>query len=109
VSGCHLGCCSLHHCTLQQPVNHPQNKQTPTTVLSARFQKLTAAKPPPQIQQKTVELPVTLEELYLGATKVVSHSRQSYTEGGEAAAEARRLVVEVEPGMADGTAFVFEK
>lgn len=51
---------------------------------------------------------MTLEELYSGATKVVAVTRTVYGEGGEACTEARRVAVEVEAGMAEGTTFMFE-
>ena len=55
-----------------------------------------------------MELPATLEELCGGATKAVPHTRRVFGEGGDAMAEGRRVAVQVEPGMADGTTFVFE-
>jgi hypothetical protein len=55
-----------------------------------------------------VDLPVTLEELALGGPKAVAHIRTVHRDGGEPRAEARQLRVDIEPGMADGAAFVFE-
>lgn len=56
-----------------------------------------------------VELPATLEELYTGCTKVVVHSRLAApSSGGDPVAEPRRLSVAIEPGMPDGTTFMFE-
>ncbi|GBF89666.1 hypothetical protein Rsub_02836 [Raphidocelis subcapitata] len=77
-------------------------------VLSKRFEQLTAAKEPPKPQPTTVDLPVTLEELHSGASKSVSRARRAFGDAGEPMAETRRLEVKVEPGMADGTVFVFE-
>jgi hypothetical protein len=62
----------------------------------------------PPVQTVQVDLLVTLEELYTGAAKSVPRARRAYGEGGEAVAEARRLEVKIEPGMPDGTVFVFE-
>ena len=56
-----------------------------------------------------VELPVTLEELYTGCTKAVTVSRLVVPSGGgDPVAEPRKLAVAIEPGMPDGTTFMFQ-
>ncbi|KAI8474951.1 MAG: radial spoke protein 16 [Monoraphidium minutum] len=88
-------------------------------VLSSRFERLTTAKAPPPPPQKVADLVVTLEELYAGCSKVVVHNRVMQLPGGggdeagggggaAAVAEPRRLAVQIEPGMPDGTTFVFQ-
>jgi hypothetical protein len=54
------------------------------------------------------DLPVTLEELALGCTKQVTHRRKVLTELGELLGEQRTVTVHVQPGMRDGTSFVFK-
>jgi DnaJ family protein B protein 13 len=56
--------------------------------------------------QYTVEL--TLEEIYFGCLKKVSHKRKVLTEAGELIEEPRTLTIDVKPGLPTGTRFVFE-
>lgn len=51
---------------------------------------------------------MSLEDLYSGCTKTVVHNRTVFNDGGEAMTEVRRLAVQIEPGMPDGTTFVFQ-
>ena len=52
---------------------------------------------------------MTLEELYTGCTKAVTVSRLVVPSGGgDPVAEPRKLAVAIEPGMPDGTTFMFQ-
>ena len=56
--------------------------------------------------QYTVDL--TLEEIYHGCLKKVSHKRKILLESGEFTEEQRFLTIDVKPGLPSGTRFVFE-
>ena len=56
--------------------------------------------------QYTVEM--TLEEIYHGCLKKVSHKRKVLLESGEYIEEPRFLTIDVKPGLPSGTRFVFE-
>jgi DnaJ family protein B protein 13 len=52
---------------------------------------------------------VTLEELYFGCSKIVTHARKVQAEaGGEIVEEERTLTIVVPPGCKNGQRFVFE-
>lgn len=55
-----------------------------------------------------VELLVSLQEVALGATKVVHHNRRVAGKGGGVALQPVELRVDVKPGQLEGTRFVFE-
>ncbi len=56
--------------------------------------------------QYTVEL--TLEEIYFGCLKKVTHKRKVLHESGECTEELRTLTIDVKSGLPSGTRFVFE-
>jgi hypothetical protein len=56
--------------------------------------------------QYTVEL--TLEEIYHGCLKKVTHKRKVLQDNGDYFEEARTLTIDVKPGLPSGTRFVFE-
>jgi hypothetical protein len=56
--------------------------------------------------QHDVEL--TLEEIYHGCSKKVTHTRKILYESGRIQEEERTLVIDAKPGLPDGTRFVFE-
>ncbi|KAF8073188.1 DNAJB13 [Scenedesmus sp. PABB004] len=76
--------------------------------LAAHFERLTTQAKPAPGKQLELDLPVPLEEIHAGCVKVVSHTRSVPGEGGAPAAQQRSLTVAVEPGLPDGTRYVFE-
>ncbi len=56
--------------------------------------------------QYSVEL--TLEEIFHGCLKKVTHKRKVMLENGEYMEELRTLTIDVKPGLPSGTRFVFE-
>jgi hypothetical protein len=56
--------------------------------------------------QHDVEL--TLEEIYHGCSKKVTHTRKTLLESGRIQEEERTLVIDAKPGLPEGTRFVFE-
>lgn len=56
--------------------------------------------------QYTVEL--TLEEIFFGCLKKVTHKRKVLHESGECTEETRTLTIDVKSGLPSGTRFVFE-
>ena len=56
--------------------------------------------------QYTVEL--SLEEIYFGCLKKVTHKRKVLSESGECTEELRTLTIDVKSGLPSGTRFVFE-
>lgn len=78
--------------------------------ISTAFEALTTDKPPALGLQRTFDVPVTLEELYHGCNKIVTHQRKMQAEvGGEITTEDRTLTIVVPPGCKNGQRFVFEK
>ncbi len=53
-------------------------------------------------------LELTLEEIYHGCLKRVTHRRKVLLFTGEYTEEERHLTVDVKPGLPTGTRFVFE-
>lgn len=51
---------------------------------------------------------LTLEEIYFGCLKKVTHKRKVLLENGEYFEEPRTLTIDVKPGLPSGTRFVFE-
>ncbi len=54
------------------------------------------------------DLVLSLEEIFAGCSRVVSHTRRALSSEGLEVQELRTLTVEVSPGMVDGTMFVFQ-
>ncbi len=51
---------------------------------------------------------LTLEEIYFGCMKKVTHKRKVLHESGECTEEMRTLTIDVKSGLPSGTRFVFE-
>lgn len=51
---------------------------------------------------------LSLEEIYHGCVKKVTHVRKTLHDSGEVTEEERPLVVDCKPGLQDGTKFVFD-
>ncbi len=51
---------------------------------------------------------LTLEEIFFGCLKKVTHKRKVLTETKEYLEETRTLTIDVKPGLPTGTRFVFE-
>ncbi|KAL0023756.1 hypothetical protein WJX77_001514 [Trebouxia sp. C0004] len=77
--------------------------------LASSFESM-AATPKLQVgKQSTHLLLLSLEEMYHGCVKKVTHERQVMKADGTSATEQRELSIDVRPGLPEGTQFVFEK
>ena len=65
-----------------------------------------SGRPDMQCLQHDVEL--TLEEIYHGCSKKVTHTRKTLYDSGRIQEDERTLVIDAKPGLPDGTRFVFE-
>ena len=77
--------------------------------ISASFEALTTEKPVVKGKQRTLDVGVTLEELYFGCNKVVQHMKKTVLETGEIAEEVKPLTLNIKPGCKNGQRFVFDK
>ncbi|KAJ9528325.1 hypothetical protein QJQ45_014309 [Haematococcus lacustris] len=76
--------------------------------ISAQFEAMTTQDPPKTGKNKVYTVELSLEELYFGCLKKVTHKRKVLLEGGEYLEEPRTLTIDVKPGLPTGTRFVFE-
>lgn len=76
--------------------------------ISAQFEAMTTQEPPRTGKNKVYTVELTLEEIYHGCLKKVSHKRKILLENGEYTEEQRFLTIDVKPGLPSGTRFVFE-
>ena len=79
-------------------------------VIQDAFEKIGGSGKPELGAQRTYDLPVTLEEIFHGAHKAVTHTRKVQREAnGSIESEDRTLTVAVPPGCKNGRRFVFER
>ena len=79
-------------------------------VIQDAFEKMGGSGKPELGAQRTYDLPVTLEEIFHGAHKAVTHTRKVQREAnGSIESEDRTLTVAVPPGCKNGRRFVFER
>lgn len=95
-------CPMLHYRKTLTNVAHADTPTTCTDPSSKSVIAPVAACP----MQYTVEL--TLEEIYFGCLKKVTHKRKVLLDNGEYLEEPRTLTIDVKPGLPSGTRFVFE-
>ncbi|GIL70116.1 hypothetical protein Vretimale_3382 [Volvox reticuliferus] len=76
--------------------------------LSSQFEAMTSEDPPAKGKNKVYPLELTLEEIFHGCLKKVTHKRKVLLFSGEYTEEERTLTVDVKPGLPTGTRFVFE-
>lgn len=76
--------------------------------ISAQFQALSTTEALKPGKSKVYPVELTLEEIFHGCLKKVSHKRKVLLESGEYIEEGRSLVIDVKPGLPSGTRFVFE-
>lgn len=77
--------------------------------ITASFEALTTEKPIVKGKQRTLDVGVTLEELYFGCNKVVQHTKKTVSETGEITEEVKPLTLNIKPGCKNGQRFVFDK
>lgn len=79
-------------------------------VIQDAFEKMGGSGKPELGAQRTYDLPVTLEEIFHGAHKAVTHTRKVQRDvNGSIESEDRTLTVAVPPGCKNGRRFVFER
>lgn len=76
--------------------------------ISAQFEAMTTAEPMKTGKNKVHAVELTLEEIFHGCLKKVTHKRKVLLENGEYIEETRNLTIDVKPGLPSGTRFVFE-
>jgi len=76
--------------------------------ISVQFEAMAATEHPVVGKNKVYTVEMTLEEIYHGCLKKVSHKRKVLLESGEYIEEPRFLTIDVKPGLPSGTRFVFE-
>ncbi|KAF5832029.1 radial spoke protein 16 [Dunaliella salina] len=76
--------------------------------ISAQFEAMTTQDPPKKGKNKVYTVELTLEEIYFGCLKKVTHKRKVLHENGECTEEQRTLTIDVKSGLPSGTRFVFE-
>lgn len=76
--------------------------------ISAQFEAMTTTEAPKQGKNKVYTVELSLEEIYFGCLKKVTHKRKVLLENGEYFEEPRTLTIDVKPGLPSGTRFVFE-
>jgi len=76
--------------------------------ISAQFEALSTTEAPKLGKSKVHLVELTLEEIFHGCLKKVTHKRKVLLESGEYIEEPRSLVIDVKPGLPSGTRFVFE-
>jgi len=77
--------------------------------IGQQFEAMTATEPPKPGKNKVYTVELTLEEIFHGCLKRVTHKRKVLlAEGGEYTEEARTLTIDVKPGLPSGTRFVFD-
>lgn len=76
--------------------------------ISNQFEAMTTEPKPQMGKQKVCMIELSLEEIYHGCLKKVSHSRKILSIDGSIEEQMRELTIDVKPGLPDGTRFVFE-
>ncbi|GMH42950.1 hypothetical protein BSKO_10872 [Bryopsis sp. KO-2023] len=77
--------------------------------ISENFQEMTTHEKPKKGKKRTYDVVLSLEEIYHGCTKKVTHVRKTTDALGVVVeSEERELTIDVKPGLPDGTIFVFE-
>ena len=76
--------------------------------MSSMFQVMTTSKKAKEGKTQVHPVKLTLEELYHGCLKKVVFQRKKLIADDNVATEERELVIDVRPGLPDGTRFVFE-
>ena len=59
-------------------------------------------------KKKTIPLPVTLEEIYTGCSKLVENERKILYENGTVKKETKKFNIPISPGCKSGTKYVFD-
>ena len=75
--------------------------------MTASFSGLTAAPPAPQGKHRVAELECTLEEVFYGCQKKAPFVRKILDVDGSVTVETLTFTINVKPGTADGTRYVF--
>lgn len=76
--------------------------------MSSMFQVMTTSKKAKEGKTQVHPVKLTLEELYHGCLKKVVFQRKKLAADDNVETEERELVIDVRPGLPDGTRFVFE-
>lgn len=76
--------------------------------ISAQFEAMTTQDTPKPGKNKVYPVELTLEEIFHGCLKKVTHKRKVLLDSGEYLEEPRILTIDVKPGLPSGTRFVFE-
>ncbi|KAA6428084.1 MAG: radial spoke 16 [Trebouxia sp. A1-2] len=77
--------------------------------LASSFESMAATPKLELGKQSTHSLLLSLEDMYHGCVKKVTHERQVVKADGTSATEQRELSIDVRPGLPEGTQFVFDK
>lgn len=77
--------------------------------ISSSFEQMTTPKKPAPGKKKTYDFFLTLEEVYHGVMKQVTHTRRVLQPDGATEVQERELTIDVKPGLPDGTQFVFQR
>lgn len=76
--------------------------------ISAQFEAMTTAEPVKTGKNKVYTVELSLEEIFHGCLKKVTHKRKVLLESGEYIEETRNLTIDIKPGLPSGTRFVFD-
>jgi DnaJ homolog subfamily B member 13 len=94
------------------PCSQPQNKAEPWAAsfadISCMFQALTTSKKANSGKKQVHPVKLSLEELYNGCLKKVVFQRKKMLADDSVETEDRELVIDIRPGLPDGTRFVFD-
>jgi len=77
--------------------------------ISSQFEAMTVAEQPMVGRNKVYTVELSLEEIFHGCLKKVSHKRKILHDNGEYTEELRFLTIDVKPGLPSGTRFLFER
>lgn len=91
----------------QEPTLRCADAPAPPADISITFQAAAAGASAGGGKQIAKDVEVTLEEIGSGCLKQVAFQRKRLI-GGEMLIEDRTVVIDVAPGVSDGTTFVFE-
>ncbi|KAG1680426.1 hypothetical protein FOA52_015517 [Chlamydomonas sp. UWO 241] len=76
--------------------------------IGQQFEAMAANEPQKQGKNKVYSVELSLEEIFHGCLKRVTHKRKVLLENSEYIEESRSLTIDVKPGLPSGTRFVFE-
>jgi len=76
--------------------------------MSSDFADMTLVPQPKPGKKKSLVVEASLEEVYHGFVKRIQHARKTLAEDGSVSSDFVELTVDIKPGTAEGTRFVFE-